>query len=143
MRLALKRKVRESASEVVESLSQHGGRKTPSSGDCEADLATVNSESKGWRATQVSRPSQIVEAYLTPHSTIRSGVNLDKFTRGTRLWHRLTVGLEALDVELDGLVNEGRDLLSGLTDSHATGQVRDVGAEARRTVFDDNEVLHV
>lgn len=46
-------------------------------------------------------------------------------------------------MELDGLVNEGRDLLSGLTDSHATGQVRDVCAEARRTVFDDNEVLHV
>jgi hypothetical protein len=54
----------------------------------------------------------------------------------------LTVSTEAFDVELDLLTIESLKLLAGLADGDTAGQVRDIGAKARGTALDNDQVLH-
>ena len=67
---------------------------------------------------------------------------VDELTGRMRLGNWEAILLHAFNVELNGFVYEARNFSATLADSHATGKVWHVRAEARRTLLDDNEILH-
>ena len=64
---------------------------------------------------------------------------------GARGWFRdgEPIFAQAGDVELDGLFDQALHLGNGSTDYAHTGQIRHIGAKRGRSLFDDDQVIHV
>jgi hypothetical protein len=60
-----------------------------------------------------------------------------------RLRNGKPIFLQSFKVELNGFFDEAGDLIPAFGDGHAAGKVRDIGTEAGRSFFDDDEVLQV
>jgi hypothetical protein len=59
-----------------------------------------------------------------------------------RLWYRLAVFTQTLDVELDCFADELLRFFSRLADRDTAGQIRHVSSYALATLFEDYEVFH-
>jgi hypothetical protein len=83
---------------------------------------------------------------LAPLASVRAkhglGVNCHELSCGRGLGDRLTILAHTLDVELDRFVNECLDLFARRPNSYTAWKIRNVGAKARRTTLDDNQILH-
>ena len=59
-----------------------------------------------------------------------------------RLRNWETVFPHAFEMKLDSLMDEMSDFSTAVADRDAARKVRDIRAKARRTLLDDNEILH-
>jgi hypothetical protein len=55
----------------------------------------------------------------------------------------MSLSFEVFDVKFDGFLNQDSDLFSGIGGRNATRQVGYVCTKAARSLFDDNQVLHI
>jgi len=67
---------------------------------------------------------------------------VDKFALGFRLWNRITVLLQSLNVKSNRVLYERNDFIPGLRSGNAPRQIRDVSPESVLTLLNDNQVLH-
>ena len=69
------------------------------------------------------------------------GANFGESTCRKRLRDGKAIFLHAFEMKLDCLVNEASNLGTTVTDRHAARKIRDIRAEAGRTLLNDHEIF--
>src|SRR6185503_14162452 len=77
-----------------------------------------------------------------PGYPMSGGFHLHDLAPGRRCWDRLTRISKGLQVKLYTLSNELQNFATRITNGHAAGQVRHIGAVVGLALFDDDEEFH-